>query len=62
MMKRLQISKLLMIIPALTSTSAVAHTGHMFKESVHGFLHAEHVIAIAIIGIIAFSIHILRHK
>jgi hypothetical protein len=54
--------KLLLTVLALTSTSAQAHTGHLFNESVHGFLHAEHVIALAIIGIVALSIHILRNK
>jgi len=54
--------KLLLTVLALTSTSAQAHTGHLFNESAHGLLHAEHVITLAFIGIVALSIHILRNK
>lgn len=62
MMKKLQTNKLLTIVLALISTSAHAHTGHLFNESAHGLLHAEHVITLAFIGIVALSIHILRNK
>ena len=54
--------KLLLIALALTSTSALAHTGHLLNESSHGFFHAEHVIALAIIGIVALFAHRLRNK
>ena len=62
MMKKLLTNKLLTIVLTLTSTSALAHTGHLFNESAHGLLHAEHVIALAIIGIVALAIHLLRNR
>ena len=54
--------KILLTVLTLTSTSALAHTGHLLNESSHGFLHAEHVIALAIIGIVALFVQRLRNK
>ncbi len=54
--------KLLVTILLLTSTSALAHTGHLSNESVHGFLHVEHIIALAVVGVIAFIVTLLRDK
>ena len=54
MMKKLLTFKLLTILLALTSTAALAHSGHLANESVHGMLHIEHIITLAVAGIIAY--------
>jgi hypothetical protein len=50
------IKKLLVTILSLTSTSLLAHTGHLPNESVHGFLHIEHIIVIATIALVAYLV------
>ena len=62
MMKKLLANKLLTIILALTPISVLAHSGHLANESIHGLLHGEHIISLAILGVIAFSIYVLRRK
>ncbi len=54
--------KLLVTILLLTSTSALAHPGHLPVETAHGFLHIEHIIALAAVGVIAFVVTLLRDK
>lgn len=46
----------------LGSTQVLAHTGHMVDEAVHGFLHAEHIVALAALGVVAYVVHVIRNK
>jgi len=59
---KVSLTKILAIALSLASTPVLAHTGHLPDESVHGLLHVEHVIAIAVIGFIAYFISVLRNK
>jgi len=52
----------LMLTSVLFSSSVMAHTGHLTNESMHSFLHIEHIIALVSIGIIAVAVKKLRHK
>ena len=62
-MKKLLLSKYsLLTLLLLLSTSALAHTGHLANESVHGFLHVEHIIMLAAVGLIAYLVKILSNK
>ena len=61
-MKKLQLSKFLLTLLLLVSTSALAHTGHLANESVHGFLHVEHIIMLAAAGLIVYFIKVLNNK
>ena len=51
-MKKLLTSTLSLI--TMTSGAAIAHSGHMTNESVHGFLHIEHIMALAAIVLTAY--------
>jgi len=53
---------LLIVILTLTSTTALAHSGHLPNESVHGFLHIEHIIVLAAFGLVALIAKVLRNK
>ncbi len=61
-MKRSLLAKLSLMISSLVSTSALAHTGHLANDSVHGFLHSEHIIALVAIGLTAYLVAVLRRK
>ncbi len=61
-MKKLLISKLSLTLLLLFSTSALAHTGHLANESVHGFLHIEHIIMLAAAGLLVYLIKVLGNK
>jgi hypothetical protein len=54
--------KLLVTILLLNSTLVMAHSGHLSNESLHSFLHIEHIITLAAIGVIAFAVILLRNK
>ena len=54
--------KLLMMVLPLVSTTVLAHPGHLSGETLHGFLHAEHIITLAAVGIIVFVVSLLRGK
>lgn len=54
--------RLLAILAAITSTSALAHPGHLPDESVHGFLHIEHIILLIAVGAVAITIIELRKR
>jgi hypothetical protein len=61
------INKILSTLLTLTvlssvSTAAIAHIGHMANDSAHSFLHAEHIIMIAVISLTVCVIAILRNK
>ncbi|MFV9614828.1 MAG: hypothetical protein ACNYZG_02675 [Gammaproteobacteria bacterium] len=53
-MKKLLVSNLSLALLLLVSTSALAHTGHLSNESVHGFLHIEHIIMLAAFALIVY--------
>ena len=50
------------IATALFPAAALAHTGHLANDSVHGFLPVEHIIAIAAIGLITYLVSVIRRK
>jgi len=61
------INKILSALLSLTvlssvSTAAIAHTGHIVNDTAHGFLHAEHIIMIAVISLTAYVIAVLHNK
>jgi len=62
MIKKLFTYKLLPAILSLVSTSALAHPGHLPDETVHGLLHVEHIIALAVAGAIVYLVHRLRNR
>jgi len=57
MMKKLLASTL-----ALSSTSVLAHTGHLSNDSVHGLLHVEHIAALVAVGLIAYLVKVFISK
>jgi hypothetical protein len=62
MMKKLFMYTLLPAMLSLASTSVLAHPGHLPDEAVHGLLHVEHIITLAVIGAIVYLVHRLRNK
>ncbi len=54
--------KILTTILLLSSTSVLAHPGHLTNDSVHSFLHTEHIIMLAALGIIAYVIKAFSNK
>jgi hypothetical protein len=61
-MKKLLVFKLSLTLLLPVSTSALAHTGHLSNESVHGFLHIEHIIMLAAAGLIVYLIKVSNDK
>jgi hydrogenase/urease accessory protein HupE len=61
-MKNILTSTLLLTVLSLVSTAALAHSGHLSDESVHGFLHVEHIAVFVAIGVIAYLLKVLRNK
>jgi hypothetical protein len=59
---KFSLATLLLMITPLVSTPVLAHPGHLTDESVHGFLHIEHIIALLVIGIAVLLIRQLRGK
>ena len=53
---------LIIFILSLNSTTVLAHVGHVSDESVHSFLHVEHIIVLTAIGLIAYLIKQIRGK
>ena len=53
-MKKLLTLLILCSTAVIHSTSAVAHTGHMPVESVHSYLHAEHIMIVSVIVVVAY--------
>ena len=49
-------------ILALNPTTALAHTGHPHNETVHGFLHAEHLLVLAALGIVMVIVKVFVKK
>ena len=53
------ITSLFSIVALLfTAGTALAHTGHIVAESVHGFLHVEHIIMLAAAAIIVYLVKV----
>ena len=48
--------KLLTLTLTLVSTSALAHSGHLPEESVHGLLHIEHIIGLIVFAFVAYTV------
>ncbi len=61
-MKNLLLSKLSLALLLPFSTSVLAHTGHLPSESVHGFLHVEHIIMLAAAGLVVYLIKVSGNK
>jgi hypothetical protein len=61
-MKNLLTRYLLAAALFLTAGSALAHPGHLTYESVHGFLHAEHIVILSVIGLVIYIVKILSDK
>ena len=61
-MKKLLVSKLSLTLLLPVSTSALAHTGHLANESVHGFLHVEHIIMLAAFALIVYLFKTINKK
>jgi len=49
--------KILTFILALASTPVFSHSGHLMNESVHGFLHVEHIFVLIASALIAFVVY-----
>ncbi len=47
---------------SLASPVVVAHTGHGADPALHGLLHSEHIIVLAVTATIAIAAYALRHK
>ena len=61
-MKNLFTLYLLPAILLLTTGNVMAHSGHLSHESVHGFLHVEHIVILAAVGLVVFLLKILNDK
>lgn len=61
-MKKLLTSTLLAVASPLVSTTALAHSGHLANESMHGFLHVEHITVLSAIAVIACLVTMWRKK
>ena len=48
--------KILVAALSLMPTSLLAHAGHLTNESVHSFLHIEHIVAIVAIALIIYLV------
>jgi hypothetical protein len=61
-MKKILTNLLLTIFSVLISTSALAHTGHLTVDSVHSFIHVEHIVLLVMVGLVALSLYVSRNK
>jgi len=59
---KFSLATLLLLIMPLVSAPVLAHPGHLGDESVHGFLHTEHIIALLAIGVAVLLMKQLRRK
>ena len=51
-----------LLITTVFSPAAFAHGGHVANESVHGFLHIEHIVLLIVIGVAGYLVKSLREK
>lgn len=61
-MKNLSIYRLLLLTLISVSTSVLAHPGHVANDNLHGFLHIEHIILIAIVGLTVYLLKVFGKK
>ena len=61
-MKHLITSLVTLAALSLNSATALAHTGHFSAETAHSFLHAEHILVLAALGVIAVVVKVLIKK
>jgi len=61
-MKKILTNLILTIISVLMSTSALAHTGHLTVENAHSFIHAEHIVLLVMVVLVALSMYTSRNK
>ena len=64
-MKKIVMNKLWLLISALfliPVPAATAHTGHLTEDSMHSFLHTEHIIMFLLIGLVIYTLNIFRDK
>jgi len=54
--------KILTPLLALTSTSALAHSGHMHGDGFHGLLHVEHISLLIAIALVAGFYYLVQKK
>lgn len=59
---KFSLTALLLMVTPLLSTQALAHGGHLSNDSVHGFLHVEHIIALLAIGLAIYLLQEFRGK
>jgi hypothetical protein len=62
MMKKILTFTLLPAALSLTSTSVLAHGGHLPNESVHGLLHVEHIVGLIAFAVIVFTVTMWNKK
>ena len=48
-------------ILSLIPMPSLAHLGHLPSESMHGFLHVEHIIMFVVIGVVAYIVKVLHN-
>ena len=53
---------LVIINMLLFSAGAVAHSGHLMDESVHGSLHSEHIVMLVSVAVIAYLVKSFLRK
>ena len=61
-MKLTSITKWLPLSLLPAATSVLAHPGHVASENAHGFLHVEHIILIAAVGLTLYLIKVFGKK
>lgn len=59
---KLSLATFSFMLTPLVSTSALAHSGHLSNDSVHGMLHIEHIVALLAIGLAVYLIKEFRGK
>jgi hydrogenase/urease accessory protein HupE len=59
---KFSLATLSLLIMPLVSTPVLAHPGHLSDESVHGFLHVEHIIVLLAIGLAVLLVKQFRGK
>ena len=61
-MKNLLTSFLSLTILSLTSTTALAHSGHLSNQAIHSFLHSEHIIMLLVIALVFYVVKLSCDK
>ena len=61
-MKNLSIVKLLLLTLISVPTAVMAHPGHVVNDNLHGFLHVEHILMIAVVGLTVYLLKLFGKK